>query len=385
MKFKPLYFLLFITLCELALMGSGQMLKIGPLTLRMMLYLLIVSISIISIITINRVEKYFAKLVWFFTITMFIGLLLAAINLNPPDLIFEDLKPLIYFYSILFYSLMIKDETTILMVNRIMKNSAILLAVCYLLMVIGLYTGFINFGTFYGVLNQTGEVFFKGKTGFFYKGFLYLCVGVFFFLDRFSFKNGLLIFLLLTAIILTFTRGFLLSLVIVLIIYLLLFYRYKIMAFVILGAGAFFTFTFLSFYTDALGDKSGSDNMRYLQIAEVKEATDPFSFFIGHGFGRGTYSRPIHMEISYLEIFHKQGIFGLLFWIALLFCLFLSYYNAQKNGNKKFALPYLLASIFVYLQSFTNPFLNNPIGMSIVLISIVVLKRLETIKMGITT
>ena len=57
-----------------------------------------------------------------------------------------------------------------------------------------------------------------------------------------------------------------------------------------------------------LGDRSQSDAGRIAQIKEVISMTSVLSSFIGNGFGIGIPSRPVHMEISYLEIFHKQGI-----------------------------------------------------------------------------
>jgi O-antigen ligase len=361
-------------------MGSGQMLKLGPLTLRMFLFVCTLSVSVAIVVLRRKIELYFSVLVLIYSATLLVPTFMAVINGFPAGGIIEDLKPLIFFYNIIFFSLMIKDEKNILQINGILKRSAIILAMGYLFVIFGIYTGILDFNYIYALLDSTTEVFFRGTAGFFYKGFLYLCIGVFFFLDKFSKRNALSIALILIAIVLTFTRGFLVSLALVLTIYLLLFYRNKILSLIILGVSAIVGYLYLGYYTDTIGDKSDSDSIRYIQYHEVKNEADPFSFFIGHGFGKGTYSRPGHLEIAYLEIFHKQGIVGLAFWLILLICIFYSYHKAKLNGNKKMALPYLLSCIFVYLQSFTNPFINNPIGMSVIIISVVVLKRLETLK-----
>ena len=383
MKSKLLYFILFLTLYELALMGSGQILKIGPLTLRMLLFIITTFIYLFVVILSGKLEAYFAKLVGVFTILIAIGVIVAKINGNPLPLILEDLKPLIYFYSILFFSLMIKDAQTIQSVNRVMQNSAIILAVVYIALLLGLFTGLIDFKKAYALLDSTGEVFFRGETSFFYKGFLYLCTGMFFFINRITFKNLFIMALLLSAIILTFTRGFLISFVIVAAIYVIVFYHRKMVSLAVVAIGALCVYLYAGTYIDALGDKSESDSFRITQAIQVKDAIDPFSFFVGHGFGKGVAIRPEHMEISYLEIFHKQGVIGLFFWLGILSVLFFLYNKAERSGNKQTALPYLLASIFVFLQSFTNPYLNNPIGMSVIIISLVVLKRLETVNMNI--
>jgi len=371
-------------LYELALMGSGQVLKIGPLTLRMVLFIITTFIYLFVIILSNKLEPYFANLALIFTIVTVIGVVVAKINGNSLSLVLEDLKPLIYFYSILFFSLMIKDAETIRTVNKIMQNSSVILAVAYITLLLGLFTGLIDFKKTYVLLASSGEVFFRGENSFFYKGFLYLCTGIFFFINRITTKNVFIMALLLSAIILTFTRGFLISFAIVSVIYLIVFYRRKMVSLALLAIGALFAYIYSSNYIEALGDKSESDSFRIIQALQVKNAIDPFSFIVGHGFGKGVEIRPEHMEISYLEIFHKQGLLGLFFWIGILTVLFFLYNKAEKSGNKQTALPYLLASIFVFLQSFTNPYLNNPIGMSMVIISIVVLKRLETVNMNVS-
>jgi len=38
---------------------------------------------------------------------------------------------------------------------------------------------------------------------------------------------------------------------------------------------------------------------------------------------------------------------------------------------------FFIGSIFVFMQSLTNPFINNPIGLSMVLISLISLKYIQ--------
>jgi hypothetical protein len=40
--------------------------------------------------------------------------------------------------------------------------------------------------------------------------------------------------------------------------------------------------------------------------------------------------------------------------------------------------PFLLSSVFVLVESFTNPFVNNPIGMSMLVMSLACLAALRT-------
>jgi hypothetical protein len=376
-KSKLLRAIFIIVLAELALFGSGQMLKIGPVTMRMLLFVFTTLLSLLIIFTYKRVEKYFAKLVFLFSLVLGMGIFIGLINHNPIALLLEDIKPLIFFFSILFFSLVIKDVKDILLVNKIIKNASIVLGIVYLTLLIVLLLGYVNFLRFYAILSATGEFYFRGSSAFFYKGFLYLCIGSFFFMDRFSVKNIIALLFVFTAIVLTFTRGFILSLALVGIIYFLIISKRKIISFFILMLISIPIGFLIPAYLNAVGNKSSSDNERFVQIAQVEDAIDPISFFIGHGFGQGTVKRPVHMEISFLEIFHKQGLLGVFFWITIFVCICYSFYKADLNGNRKLALPFLLSTIFIYLQTMTNPYLNNPIGMSVVIISLIVLKRLE--------
>ena len=97
------------------------------------------------------------------------------------------------------------------------------------------------------------------------------------------------------------------------------------------------------------------------------------SLFLGHGLGAAVGERT-RIEESYLEILHQQGLLGLVFWFAILALLARDYMRALQRGREAMALPFLLGAMFVYIESATNPFLTNPIGMSMVLIALVALK-----------
>jgi len=102
------------------------------------------------------------------------------------------------------------------------------------------------------------------------------------------------------------------------------------------------------------------------------------SVFVGHGLGQGTPSRPIHMEISYLEIFQKQGLFGLFLWffpftiIAFRFKKLLTY-NSYINST---ALPWFASVLFFYGISFFNPYLNTPMGIGFIAVTMIVFRHL---------
>ena len=46
----------------------------------------------------------------------------------------------------------------------------------------------------------------------------------------------------------------------------------------------------------------------------------------------------------------------------------------RDTALRALAMPYFMAAAFVYVVSLTNPFLTNPIGMSVVLVAMVAVR-----------
>jgi hypothetical protein len=71
---------------------------------------------------------------------------------------------------------------------------------------------------------------------------------------------------------------------------------------------------------------------------------------------------------------------GLFFWLGLLVNMLYNYIKIKTTSYKEIARPFVAGALFVYFQSLTNPFLNNPIGMSMVLltfITLLVIRKIE--------
>jgi hypothetical protein len=248
----------------------------------------------------------------------------------------------------------------------------------YVFVVYLIFKGYIDFTEFYKKQYEIGEIFFRGDNLFFYKGFLYLCIGfIFILVSNIKFKFPLLL-LLFTSIVLTLTRGFILFTSIVGVFYIFFINKKLILKLFSLTLLCVLITVFLKDIVEIFQDRADSDVVRFTQMTQVSDNITPFTLIFGHGFGIGVQDRPIHMENSFLEIFHKQGIIGIGFWLFLLAYIFIIYFKIKNNKN--IALPFLLSTTFVYLQSFTNPFVNNPIGLSIILLTIVILNKLKNLE-----
>ncbi|MGC3945942.1 MAG: hypothetical protein QM762_15715 [Chryseolinea sp.] len=374
-------FLLCVILLEIFVGGGGRLIDIGPMSPRMILFGIGMAISVLLILKPTAIDRNIFLVIAAATACFLFSTTIGIVNGAEVSLLLLDIKQLFGFYSILFFYFVIRNQDDVILVTRLIKFSACILAVAYLNILILIRVGIIAFLPFYNRASLTGEVFFRGESGFFYKGFVYICIGLLFFLTEAK-SRKLIIALLATAIVLTFTRGFFISILATYGFY-HVFIRRNASKILIFGAGAVIAlFSLWNLYYSKAFNRKQSDSVRLTQIEEVISATTPVSFFIGHGFGNGVPSRPDRMEIVYLEAFHKQGLIGLLFWAGLLAVNWI-YFKKANQVNPTLAVPFVLASIFIYIQSFTNPYVNNPIGMTMVLLSIVCLRVIANQKPGV--
>lgn len=375
--------LFIVTLLELFVAGGGRVFEIGGATLRIFLFFL--NVLLVSVLYIYRasIPKYVIVL----SVAAFLVLLfytgLGLINGGRLSFISEDVKPLSYFFSILFFSYYIDRKERVDLVVSLIKKSSLFLALAYIAIQMGFFLGRIDFIWFYNYANtqvSPSDFIFRGTQGlFFYKGFIYMVVGLIFWIHSAPSRwKGLAILILMAAMILTGTRGFILMFGFLYALFygipLVLRLNIKILilaALLIVGSIYFFA-------NFEIGDKELSDSIRIQQLIQVAERINPLSFFIGHGFGVGVPIREVHMEIGYLEIFHKQGIFGLGLWG--LFFLFLYNTYARAKNFKNIRKAFFLSICFVLLLSLTNPIFNNPIGISLFMLAFASLHLLNKLE-----
>jgi hypothetical protein len=369
--------LLMIMLLDLMLLGSGRIAQVGPLTLRMWLYaggLAYATLVVLQRGTLNREVALF--LLGFLAITATSSLVGFLNDVPIPDLL-EDIKPLLFFLSLLFFDIAIVDLRQVHRVANVVRLSAVVLAAGYLVGIALVVLRVLPFRLVYEVLSQRSEFFFRGDSGVFYKGFLYLGVGFCFFIVG-GWRSKLVSGLLFATIVLTLTRGMLLATVVILGVSVLLERRRTLglpLYLATLAAAPALAWPWLA---RAFADRVQSDAMRLWDVRVVEQSTTWLSLFVGHGLGTSVGQRE-RIEASYLEILHQQGLLGLLFWLSVAAVLTRDFVRAARAGREVMARPFFLGALFVYLESATNPYLTNPIGMSMVLVSLVVLKLLGTV------
>ncbi|TDT46345.1 hypothetical protein CLV90_0395 [Maribacter spongiicola] len=369
-----------LTLLELFIGGGGRVFEFGTITLRIALFVINIILTTILYIKRGRIEGYVLVIsITFILISIFYGFL-GLFNGASLFLIIEDVKPLSYFLSIIFISYYIREYKDVGVVVSLIKKSSFFMAILYLIIQILFFSGKLNFVWFYSFVNigiSSSDFMFRGTEGlFFYKGFMYMVLGLIFWIHSPKSNSKSLAILILTmAMILTGTRGLILmfGLLYALFYGIPLLLRLNIKMLVLASVLVFGSIFF--FAKNDIGDKKLSDSTRIEQLAQVFDDVNFTSFFIGHGFGIGVPIRPVHMEIGYLEVFHKQGILGLCIWGTLFAYLYITY---RKSDNDNYLRkPFLLGFLFVILLSSTNPYFNNPLGISMFMIGLASLKVLN--------
>jgi len=323
---------------------------------------------------------------------MAIGIVCGLVNSSDYSLLLADVKMLSFFLILPLFDLMIKDKNMVERIIRLLKLSTLIMAAAYLIFLVILHLEIIPFLTLYDAMSKPeyfDEFGFRGQSAVIYKGFIFMCVGYFFFLfNKRSFRNNLNIILVFSAILLTLARAYILLIFLLTlfpILHRFLFARKnKILNMVVISVVIITAIALVPTLLEIIGDKSTSDNIRVVQLRQVGQMVNPMSVFIGHGFGVGVPIRPGHMEIMYLEIFHKQGLLGLAFWFFILTYILFKY-NRYRTYCKKMKIesaidtrPFVYGTIFLYLQSLFNPYLTNSMGMTFLFITLIVFERLKT-------
>lgn len=369
------HIILIFVVSELVLFGGGRLISVGPITFRMILFT-IAQIYTVYNIKNTRVPAYIIGMVFFFIWSLAFSAEIGLFNNAGLDLVISDIKTMSYFVMLIFFYITIDNKKIIATLSKTIKLCSITLAIVYLGVIVAIYLNYLNYDMLYSKQNIFNEIMISDGR-IFYKGFLYLCIGfVFFVVDKTKISKTLSIVLLI-AIVMTFTRGLLISTLLVYLSYLFIFTPVSARKILLLAAILLTVGLFSSWYFSNVGDRTILSNLpRIITIDQVKEAVSIPSLFFGHGLGIGVNERPEHMEMTYIEIFHKQGILGLLIWIILFATIIIKYSKIHDIKNKSIALPYVLSTVLIYIQTATNPYLNNPIGMGMVLISLTVVSLL---------
>ena len=173
-----------LTSFELFIGGGGRLFTVGPLTLRMILFAILIGAWFYTSIQAKREwmqgQKLALVLVAMYCLAHFPALFTGTVNGYDMKEMFADLQQSLYWFAAPFFAMVLSQPAMVEKTARIVQVAGGLLAVLYLGAVAALSFGLVNFFDIYAQMSETNEFFFRNESLFFYKGFLYLGIAMIF-------------------------------------------------------------------------------------------------------------------------------------------------------------------------------------------------------------
>lgn len=429
--------LLTILFVELFVGGGGRLIDFGVLSIRQVLFLVLLLTFIYRIVkqkaifnkNINTFIQFnpatigiYALLVWFA-----ISALIGVVKGHPLSIVVMDFFRVSYFmayFPLAYYisELRISKEYII----KLLKYSAVAVSIFTIVVsLLGKTVFSANFGPFYLFMNEimNDDLFFRPSNSVFYKSHLFVLIALIIALNdvlnkQFSKINIALVTLGTVSVLWSETRGFLLALMVSLLMIILLdgkvasdsfnklsdkvkgLFQSKwfvkkagiLLVLVMLLPFLYKYMTLERFQQDVVvEDPNNSEIEESNQVDDLSVNTrlefivdskrilfeNPANLIIGTGYGTEIAERLEGIEMSFLDILVEQGLVGLAVWFFLFFLVYYNYYVGYKNSGKLSALEISLMAAFmgVLLVTNINPFINNPIGISFFLVVLILSQR----------
>lgn len=427
-------YFLFILFFELFAGGGGRFFEIGPVSIRQVLFAGAMILFCIRFIlnkqTREEILGYFKKpntAVFWLSIAMvfWIGVssLLGILHHHPMGTVVTDAFRVIFVIMIIPFIYYIGDGR--FSRKDLLKTLFIAaLVVSLITITIGIIGKFMNdeqYYYFYQDINKLfpGDLYFRPSRGAFHKShFLVLfavIIGIIKLLEKELTKfQGVVLFLGITSIVLSETRGLYLGFLVGILTYLLtkgvIYFTGDraslnlskksnlirlLVLFLAIGGTMYFyknstisrfskpDDTTSSYHSSIKKNEEVDDvslNVRVVLLADsvkiVKES--PVNMIVGSGYGTKIGKRTTGIEMSFVDIFVEQGVVGVIIWLAFsllpLYYYFRSFLLSKKLDNTSIGL--LGGSLAMILVTNINPFLNSPIGLGYLLPVIVLSYKL---------
>lgn len=370
--------LLILIVLELSLGGGGRLFSIESAFPRMVLFGLGLVFTAMALFNREKVPREFVLLTAAFVVLSSISTLISALENQPVLAAYKDFRPLAYFLLLPFFAITIRSVKDVLLVGRILKFSALTLAILYLIVMTTWKLGVVTTMQMFEWLNPTqsiqAEFLFRGDTTFFFKASLYVGVGVFFYIVGKNRNWRGMVLMLLLAVALTMTRGMWLAVFMVLAAWAFFCAADRLKG-ALLAVGLLLVGVMgVVLINETLPSAVQSNAIRTNDLRALLGITwQWWEVLLGRGLGADVLGRPA-IEITYVNVFFKQGMAGILFWFLPAIYLTLQMRFIRDAELRSLAMPYFMSAAFVYVVSFTNPFLTNPLGMPVVMIAMVAVR-----------
>lgn len=372
-----------LSLFELFVGGGGRLLEVGPITVRMVLFGLCLLASVVIAVLRPRPDDGLVLALGLVTAYLVVHLSafwIGALRGHELRIARTEMQQSLYWLAAPFLALVLNSRRMVLRAAALVRIAGITLALAYIAFVAGLALGLIGFGTLHAILSESEEFAFRSESYFFYKGFLYLGIAIIFFLALRGRASALWLTLLVLALAMTLTRGFVLSTGFAAIMMLVAQRRWRPLALAMLAAGAvaFFIWGYLPSQEEALSaNRDESNSQRVADFRYIVEHIRIGTLLHGEGLGALINGRA-NIENTFLWATWRLGFPGVVFWLTPL-ALCTGYFLRVHRRSVDFPLAcaFYFSTILIYVQTMANPYLNNPIGLSFVIVAIFSLRTLS--------
>lgn len=381
MKFKLI--LVIILLLELLIGGTGQIFVISGIPSRQILFVVILFTFGFDVL-INPKHFKNSNFNWLVIAIIFWALISTIIGIlkgNDIKIITNDLTPVLYF--LLFFPLKYyfeKYKLSYTFFYKILTISSLFVSIFSLSLFYILQVFFDSeiFLFYEAIQDFFGREIVWLRTGgyVFYPGLFYVYTSIILILDKGLSQEKLKIYekitylLGLIALVLSMTKGYILVLIIG---HVLIFSKYikstsQLVKSIFLATLVIFVFVINIDLSESRLNSFSTDSGVNLRYKTFNESIDKFveSMFLGNGFGTELPSKRFHQENSFMDILVEQGLIGISFYVFL----FVLVYNFR---NRNFGLS--IVFFMSYILSLTNPYINNPIGIGLIIIVMILLDK----------
>ena len=368
----------YLFLVEVFLGGGGRLLDFGPISPRMVLYICGLCVYFLYLIVVGKISEshlFSINYILVYIVITGFGAFIGVINGNNLDYILRELSLSSVFLLLPLFSLNIKSIDNVKFLSNVIIYSGIFLSLGYLLFLFLVAVNVISLPTVYSYMSSSDEFSFRSDNLFFYKGFIYIPIALFLLMNlKLKFRKSLII-LMTAALFLTLTRSFVVAFAVTALLG--AFIKFNIFQRLMLIVGVMVIF-YISYLNFDLWFRPDSDSYRLADLMHYYNTVNAKTFLFGDGLGSLLNGR-LNIENSFLWALWKLGIPGLCFWLSpfIIACLYFYKILNDKSAVKiKYAHCYFGIIALIYMQSFLNPYVNNVIGLTVVMVSLLSLRVL---------
>ena len=381
LKTNFLYIFTYAILTELILGGSGHLLEFGGVSIRHILLFCIIFIEFIISFK-NGFYLTKSKKVLLLLIFYFLGEFMYGLLRSMPSNVYNEFSGYMPIISCLFFSTYFRIHDNINSLKRYIETLCMLLALLNLAM--WLYCFITRDANFiiihlmkpynYGNLSLIGTI-----PRIFLKGSVFICIGfIFKFSDIISnganFSGYIELFIYFLSVLVSFTVGLYIATFLATIALLVIHKQdNKTKYTAIISTIVIMTFIIIKYdITNIISDRFSGDYTPSFKLAQIKAILSSIDvdFLFGKGLGYAIQvdygyveAKTYSFEVMWGQLFLHLGVIGFCLFLYHIYLTLKNLYSKYKITNNRIFLLLLLSVSILCMESMTNPYMNNAIGL----------------------